>query len=245
MRKWIARLHKWASVIIGLQILAWVVSGLYMTAIPIEQVRSEHRIREQKPADLRGFADIIPAQRAMAALGSATVTRLELRAWLDRPVYEAGLDGGGAALIDGRNGELISPLDEMAARAVAESDYAGTGTVGAVRLIEKDSHIEYRGPLPVWQISFDDADELRLYVSPATGKVVARRSEVWRIYDFLWSLHIMDYSKRENFNHPLVIVATAAALFLVGTGAVLVYQRFVPAGALRRRPRKKVAKVAS
>jgi hypothetical protein len=191
-------------------------------------------MRAQKPADLRGFADLVPAQSAMAAAG-APVTRLELRDWLGRPVYEAGLEGGGAALIDARTGARISPLDERAARAVAEADYAGTGKIAAVRLIEKDPHIEYRGALPVWQVAFDDADALRLYVSPMTGKVLARRSEVWRIYDFLWSLHIMDYGKRENFNHPLVIVATAAALFLVATGAILVYQRFVPAGVLRRR----------
>ena len=236
MRKWMARLHKWASVVIGLQILAWVVSGLYMTAIPIEEVRSEHRIREQATIDLRSFAALITPAQAVAAIGGDSgVMRLELRGWLGTPVYEASLANGETALIDAQTAEILSPLTESNARATAEADYAGSSAIASVKLIESDPPIEYRGALPVWQVAFNDPDELRLYVSASTGKVVARRSEVWRIYDFLWSLHIMDYSERDNFNNPLVIIATIAALFLVVTGAFLVYQRFVPA----RRARSK------
>ena len=63
--------------------------------------------------------------------------------------------------------------------------------------------------------------------------LVARRSATWRIYDFLWSLHIMDYSERDNFNNPLVITAAVIAFALAVSGFVLLYLRFA-SSVLRR-----------
>ena len=51
--------------------------------------------------------------------------------------------------------------------------------------------------------------------------MIARRNDVWRLYDFFWMLHIMDYRERSNFNHPLVIAASAGAVLLTLTGLVL------------------------
>ncbi|MCC6789814.1 MAG: hypothetical protein IT547_18440, partial [Hyphomonadaceae bacterium] len=34
--------HKWLALLVGVQIVFWVVSGLFFTIIPIEQIRSEH-----------------------------------------------------------------------------------------------------------------------------------------------------------------------------------------------------------
>ena len=39
------------------------------------------------------------------------------------------------------------------------------------------------------------------------GEVVARRSDVWRLYDLFWRIHILDFEAGENFNHPLIIGA--------------------------------------
>ncbi|MEK7729860.1 MAG: hypothetical protein AAB354_15740, partial [candidate division KSB1 bacterium] len=48
-------LHKWLSLFVGLQVLAWVVGGLVMSYFPIEKVRSEHLSNaapEEMPASL-------------------------------------------------------------------------------------------------------------------------------------------------------------------------------------------------
>jgi len=100
------------------------------------------------------------------------------------------------------------------------------GSVKSVTLLQATPPIEYRGPLPVWQVQFNDPEGLRIYVSPTTGKVAARRTNTWRVYDFLWSLHIMDYREREDFNHPLLIAFAAGLLVLTLTGAVLLWRRF-------------------
>jgi|CXWL01.1.fsa_nt_gi uncharacterized iron-regulated membrane protein len=227
MRRWWFSIHKWVGLAIGLQILAWMVSGLFMTFVPIEQVRSEHNIRKTEPLDLRAQGNVV-APAAVAAVLPGRITRLELGEMLGTAVWRADIDGKPAALIDARSGTVLSPLDESNARRIAEADFAGKGTIESATLIEKDPPIEYRGALPVWQFVFDDEADTHLYVSPATGKVAARRSGVWRVYDFLWSLHIMDYQTRDNFNNWLVILASAIGLVLTVTGFGILVYRFWP-----------------
>lgn len=227
MRKWWFQIHKWVGLIVGLQILAWTVSGLYMTWFPIEQVRSEHLIREAKPRDLRTAKNLISPERAVEAV-KASVSRLELVDIAGRWMWRIDSAGKPHMLIDAEKGQVISPLDETEARRIAAADYAGKGTMAAATLIKDKPPIEYRRALPVWQIAFDDEDQTRLYIEPLTGKVVARRSDLWRTYDFLWSLHIMDYSEREDFNHWPIILFALLSLALTITGIGLVVIRFWP-----------------
>lgn len=46
------QIHKWVGLVVGLQVLFWVGGGLVMTAIPIEAVRSEHRLKAAAPVAL-------------------------------------------------------------------------------------------------------------------------------------------------------------------------------------------------
>jgi uncharacterized iron-regulated membrane protein len=227
MRKWWFQVHKWIGLIVGLQILAWMVSGLYMTFVPIETVRSEHNIREVPPRDLRTATDLISAERAITA-AKVPVSRLELIDVAGRWMWRLDSKGKPHMLIDAEAGRVISPLDEAAARGIATADYAGKGKIASAKLIEKDPPIEYRSDLPVWQIVFDDADATHLYVAPLTGRVVARRSATWRTFDFLWSLHIMDYTGREDFNHWPVILMAFLGFVLTISGFGLLYFRLWP-----------------
>jgi hypothetical protein len=91
---------------------------------------------------------------------------------------------------------------------------------------------EYRGPLPAWRISFDDAEGLAVYVAADTARVTARRSDLWRVYDALWALHIMDWRDHENFNSGLLILTSLTALIVALAGFVLFPYRM---GWVRRR----------
>lgn len=226
MRRFWFRLHKWTALIVGVQVLAWIVSGLYMTFVPVETVRSEHNIRKAEPRDRRAAPIRGVPDAAVQSLGGP-VTRLELVEVDGRLSWRADVAGKPAALIDDANGQVISPLDAEVARRIAEADFGGEGRIVSATLIEADAPIEFRGDLPVWQVVFDDGDSSHLYVSPLTGKVVARRSSTWRVYDFLWSLHIMDYRDREDFNNWLVVIAAAVALAMTVSGMVILAYRFL------------------
>jgi uncharacterized iron-regulated membrane protein len=223
MYLWIVWAHKWLGLIVGVQVILWVASGLFMTAVPIETVRGEHNIRKAAPVVLP--TDGLPP---LSAILKGEATRAELVLLNGAPVWRIDREGAAHSLLDAKTGAVLSPLDAAAALAIAKSDFSGPAEARGVVLIAQDAPIEYRAALPVWQVQFGDAEGTRLYVSPLTGKVVARRTNTWRIYDFLWSLHTMDYRGRDDFNHPLVVIASALALILSLTGLWIVAVRFWP-----------------
>jgi uncharacterized iron-regulated membrane protein len=93
--------------------------------------------------------------------------------------------------------------------------------------------VEFRGrDQAAWRAVFDRPESLRLYLDPWTGEILARRTSRWRLFDFLWMLHIMDYDTRDDFNHPLLQIAALAGLLVALSG--LVYW-FLVNGTRRRR----------
>jgi hypothetical protein len=48
-------------------------------------------------------------------------------------------------------------------------------------------------------------DGTRFYVDAATGEVLARRTRWWRVYDWMWGLHIMDLATRENTHNRWIV----------------------------------------
>ncbi len=223
------KVHKWVGLILGVQVILWIAGGLVMSWFPIERVRGEHNMRTPPAYDLADVGTIVPVTQALAQAGPAPVRRLELAYLLDRPVYrlEVGQEKDRARhiLVDARDGRRLSPLSEDWARRIALSDFAGNAQARSVQLLSATNG-EYRGAVPVWQVVLDDAEDTHIYVSPDTGRVVARRNSVWRLYDFFWMLHIMDYKTRSNFNHPLIIGAAAVALILSVSGLLLLFYRF-------------------
>ncbi len=215
-------IHKWVGVVIGIQVLLWVAGGLVMSAFPIELVRGETQAAPAAPQAI-GAAEIgFDLRAALAAEPAATSVRTLRIA--DRLYFEIQRPESAPLLIEARDGRIVAAVDESMAREAAARDFTGDGRIRAVTLMN-DRISEYRGPLPVWQVRFDDARDTAIYVSASNGQVVARRNDVWRLYDFFWMLHIMDYRERVDFNHGLLIGASAIALALSATGFWLLFYR--------------------
>jgi hypothetical protein len=227
-----AKIHKWLALLMAIQILFWFVSGLFFAVFPIERVRSEHVIAE--PAAAPVPFDV--AADGLLRLGSAGVTgdKLELGMLLGRPVALIGASGGRPALYDLTTGRRISPLSMNAAARIAEADHAGGARAARIERVTANSP-EYRGALPAWRVDFDDGANRALYVAADTGAVTARRSTLWRVYDFLWGLHIMDWRGHEDFNSPLLIAATALGLVVIATGFIMFPSRLGYTAWRRRR----------
>ncbi len=229
-----AKIHKWLALLMAVQILFWFVSGLFFAVFPIERVRSEHVIAGQPPRPVP--FDV--AADGLLRLGSAGVTgdRVEIRTLLDRPVALIARDGERPALYDLASARLISPLSLAAAARIAEADHRGEARAARVERVTENSP-EYRGPLPAWRVEFDDGANRAFYVAADTGAVAARRSTLWRVYDFLWGLHIMDWRGHEDFNSPLLIVATTLGLIVIATGFIMFPSRLGYTAWRRRRRR--------
>lgn len=203
-------IHRYLSVVIGVQLLFWTTSGLFFSWNPIVMVRGEHLIREVEPVDLSQFnlmsiQDVLLQRTPDSGRFPANT---ELRMLLNEPVYEVTFANSENSsteqlIFDAVTGEKLSPVSEVQARLIAQQDFAEVAEIVSAELIEGNlsSHSEYRGKeLPVWRIVMDHPTGTVIYVSANRGVVTTRRNNRWRIFDFFWMLHTMDYQGRDNFN---------------------------------------------
>jgi len=229
------KVHKWLALLMAIQILFWFVSGLFFALVPIEWVRSEHMVAEAPAVAIRLDEAAAGLQR-IASTNPRPGERIELRSMTGRPVALVTAAAARPRLYDLGTGRQLSPIPSALAVAIAERDHVGDDRAAGVELVTQASP-EYRGALPAWRVDFQGNNAVSLYVASDTGAVAARRSTLWRTYDFLWSLHIMDFKNHEDFNTPLLIVATALALVMVITGIILFPSRLGYYAWRRRRRR--------
>ena len=96
--------------------------------------------------------------------------------------------------------------------------------LAAVEIFEVPAGAEYRGrSLPLYQIKTDHQNDINAYVDAWTGEIVAIRSSSWRLWDFMWGLHIMDYVDRDNINNILMKVFSILALISSLSGVILFF----------------------
>lgn len=213
MRHQLRRIHIWLGWIVGIPLLIWTVSGLVMVAFPIETVRGEHLLSEPRPIALTAPAVVPPTgPRPVLSLG------LEQRAvgprWLVR------FADGEVRMADPATGRVLPPLSAAEARAEVEARYQGEASVTGVERTSADNPpIELRRPIEAWRVTM--SDDTRFYVNSATGEITARRTPLWRFYDFMWGLHIMDPGGRDNFNNVWVRIFSAVAAVAVLLALVL------------------------
>lgn len=214
-----AKIHKWLALVMAVPILFWFGSGLFFALAPIETVRSEHRMANAPAVPVRLDEAAAGLQR-LAAAGVPPADKVELRSLLGRPVAVLTTGKARPHLFDLRSGRHLSPISGSMAAAVAERDLAGPERAKRVGKVTKKS-TEYRGALPAWRVDFEDGAGRSIYVAADTGLVTSRRSTLWRVFDFLWALHILDFEEHEDFNTPLLAGATILALVVLVTGIVM------------------------
>ncbi|NIP74933.1 MAG: PepSY domain-containing protein [Xanthomonadales bacterium] len=219
----VTRIHLWAGLILGVQVALWMAGGVVMSWIPIEKVRGEHNVAPKEWLLLNPASDYVPISELLANQERGAFS-VGLTVLLDRAVYKVARPGDWLLLADAVTGETLSLLSEDLAVRIAEADFAGDAPVVSVDLI-RERTTEYRHETPVWRIRFGDEENTNIYVSPHTGQVRARRNDTWRLFDFFWMLHIMDYGERTNFNNPLLMAFSASGLVFALSGIALVVFR--------------------
>lgn len=213
--------HKWLGLFVGLQVAVWSLSGLYMTVIHIDTIHGDHLVREAPVRTVAADALVDPL--GLAAAQRADTLRLAFVG--GRPAYVVG-SAAGERGFDARTGKPLSRPGEAEIRRLARAIYTGDEPIASTRLIIRvPAEIRGRAP-PLWRVEFANWNKPTLYLSPVTGELVSRRHELWRIFDFLWMLHIMDYAERENVNNPLLRAFTWGAVLMALSGAWLLVFAF-------------------
>ena len=217
-------LHRWLGLIVGLQLLIWLASGLYMVVVNIDFIHGDPLVKNMQQAV------VVPDTPSLGLAGLKArykgITQVALKPVMGKTFY-AVTTAKMRYLVDPVTGALESPLDEAAAREIARYHFAGSEAVIKSSLITSDPPMEIQTrALPLWRIDFDDRFATSFYIDPYDGSLVTRRHQYWRIFDFMWMLHIMDYEDRSDAHNLLLITAQAAGLTFAITGLWLLYYSF-------------------
>lgn len=234
MRIFLRKLHRWLGLLMAVQIIAWMASGLYFSIFPIGEIRGEHLTK--KPST--------PAAGLLSQMGSPANVKQVMdehfdQHWELETLSVVSVDGQLKWRVEGRvenrhgeqnfkrlvnaDGTEVSPsLSAEQAVLAARNWLVDAAEPGAVEWVESSQPgAEYRGRYyPVWRISFDEPESLSLYLEPWTGEILARRTSRWRVFDFFWMLHIMDFDSRDDFNHPLLQAAALLGLIIALSGVI-------------------------
>ncbi len=225
-------LHKWTGLLLAIQVLFWIAGGLIMSVIPLDKVHGNHLANRNAPAPL----PLASYQYSLDKLISTQVSiasKVELAAIAEKPIYLLHT-ADGKKVFDATNGAEITTQPDSVIRQLALQRYLGDGQLVALNLVEAPHEASgVRGQ--VWRADFDDTWHTSLYFAPDSAQLLKVRSDLWRIFDFVWMLHIMDYDEREDFNNPLLISFAAAALLFTITGFILLFRSFKPKLARRLR----------
>lgn len=214
-----ARWHIWLGWLVGVPILMWLATGLFMVLKPFEEVRGE---------DLR-----VPVEQQALPAGSTTSVTVPSS---ERPVRSVSLAMDGDQVVTtlnyedgsveryGEDGERIAPLNEIAARMLVEERIEGGDGFASATFYESDDvPFDFRRPQPVWRVALENGTYV--YVGRDTGKIEAVRTRWWRWFDFMWGLHIMDLETREPSNHPIILIFGTLATLGAILGCILMFRR--------------------
>lgn len=206
--------HKYLSLVISIQLLLWTISGIYFAFNKIELVRGEQYLIEQNVSKL----NLKEVESSFSAKNVNFVRRLD--EWIIKVEMDSGFS---YTDLQGQN------LDELNAEEVKEVVRQSTNLTPlmAQRIDKPEIRAEFRGRnLPIFKVATSTTDNINVYVDAFTGEVTAIRSDSWRIWDFLWGAHIIDYSERENINNFLIKILSILALMSSLSGIVLFFKTF-------------------
>ncbi len=219
---WARRAHKWIALVVGVQALLWMLSGLYMTVISIDIIHGDHLAHAN--AEPLSVSTPVNAPDKLAKQYPGLIS-FRLKRFLGREVYELHQPGN-ISLVDAESGVHLTPLSDAMARRLAQSLYTGKANIKTVELVTQAPQEVATRPVPMWRVEFADSNETTLYLSPQTGELLAKRHDLWRWFDFLWMLHIMDYQERSDVNNTLLRVASSAGLLFALSGVWLLFYSF-------------------
>lgn len=210
-----ARWHIWLGWAVALPILMWAITGLVMVARPIDVVRGD---------SLRAKAPAVDAAALVFPKLTGRIESARLVPQPDGPVWIVTEQGGGQYRYSAKDGTIVPPVIETEARQIAQMAYAGEARLEAAAFIPGDeAPLDLRRNVNSWQVRF--ADGTQVYIDDATGEVLALRTHWWRLYDFMYGLHVMDPATHENAHNPFTVAFAVLVLIGAALGSVLLFRR--------------------
>ena len=238
----IRKAHRYLGIFIGVQFLFWTLGGLYFSWTNIEQVRGDDLRKEEMMAisasDLSSPASAISEIRKSDP--SAHVVKLQIIEVLGESFYEVSVHRANGqmnrVLARTADGTIRQAITSDEAKQIAVAGLKSPPPVRGLLYLTADmigADHEYREkPMPVWAIEFEGGPTV--YVAADNGQIGAIRGTRWRIFDFLWMLHTLDFKARDDINNWLLRTMSVLGIVTICSGFAL----FITSSKLFRKRRK-------
>ena len=224
MMVFLKKLHKWVGLLIGIQVLLWLLSGLMLSLLDPTKVSGEQWALESShaPQTIHDGKLLEPNELTAEQLDGALSISLEVRR--GQQVYRIRRSES-TSLVNASDGSVIV-TDEQDARVLAQQDFTGNGEITSIESGAAPDMETRNSTGAYWRVNFSDKAHTSIYISESTGDILERRNSHWRVFDFFWMLHIMDYSGHEDINNALIIIVALIAIWLGVSGFILLFGSF-------------------
>ncbi|GHA72995.1 PepSY domain-containing protein [Pontibacter akesuensis] len=246
----IRKSHRYLGLFTGMQFIFWTLGGLYFSWSDIDEIHGDYQ--KKAPANFSAAMPLASPAAVLAQLPQAdSVKSIKLVEVLGEPLYQVVYYRHKMAhtqLAEADSGQLRMPLTEQEAIKMALDRFAEPVQVAQVELLTEGKvgrHHEYReSPLPAYAVTMQHPTNTTVYVAAERGEVISFRNNKWRLFDFLWMLHTMDYEGRDNFGNVLLRLFSVVGLVTVLSGFALYFVSF-RGGRRRKKAAASRPKVAS
>ncbi len=226
---YIRKSHRYLGIFIGIQFIFWTLGGLYFSWTDIDEIHGD-LFRKEK-AEINFKQDFISPKAIIDEIETAqnapTIKDVRVIEISDSPFYEFSVDSKDKNFVvaDAISGKIRSAIMEEEAKKIANESLAKPLNVKSIIYLTKENvsgHHEYREkPLPAWAVTYEN--DLTVYLSAENGQIGAFRTTKWRIFDFLWMLHTMDFLGRDNINNYLLRAFSILGIITILSGFALFF----------------------
>lgn len=232
---YIRKSHRYLGLILGIQFLLWTIGGLYFSWSNMNEIHGD--LTKKKTPLLPSNISLISPSFVLDQISQVhkvdSLISIELIDILGKPFYQIRCMGKNDQadmhpinhLADAITGVLRGPLNKDESVAVAAYHFNGETELLSVEYIQQtNAHHEYREqPLPAYAVTFKHPSNTTVYVSSELGTVQKFRNDKWRIFDFLWMLHTMDYQSRDEIGNILLRIFSVFGLITIFSGFLLYF----------------------
>ncbi len=216
----IRKAHRYLGLFLGIQFIMWTVSGLYFSWTDIDEIHGDQFLNQTMTKT--SFSNLTSPTEIDS---NKDITSLKLLNIADKPYYWVNEN----ELFDARTGDSKNGITKEEALYIAKKNIRDDLKVASIdTLTETGGHHEFRqrkdvGKLPAYVVSYSNDESLKAYISVNNGQFQTIRHRDWRIFDFLWMTHTMDYEGRDDFNNWILRIFSVLGLITVFSGFLLWY----------------------
>lgn len=159
--------HKWIGISLGVVLLLWLVSGVWMV-LPTSYPQNWEGGFSQWQA-----AAVAPGEAVSVASGHAPdrVRNISMWAVAGRLFYRVSLEDGSVRLVDATTAEPVTITHELAERIARAVFVFPEAALDTVERVDGYSMRYAAGPLPTFRVVFADGNNTVVYVGVADGAV--------------------------------------------------------------------------